>query len=120
MTAVGASIDGLANLLRQRNVSFVLVDLAYMPHPERIARHLDLVTADFAYARLIGDRKLVDARTKTFDQVVVDQTQRLRRWSSLLQDIRERVPETLVYANNHYAGHGPATIRQLAALVEAG
>lgn len=110
----------LLNLLRQRNVAFVMVDLAYMPHPERLARHLDLVTADFAYARLIGDRKLVDARTKTFDKLVVDQTQRLGRWSALLQDIRERVPETLVYANNHYAGHGPATIRQLAALVEDG
>ena len=108
----------LLNVLRERNVAFVMVDLAYMPHPERLARHLDPVTADFAYARLIGDRKLVDARTKTFDEIVVDQTKRLERWSSLLQDIRERVPETLVYANNHYAGHGPATIRQLRQMVE--
>ena len=30
-----------------------------------------------------------------------------------------RVPETYAYANNHYAGHGPATIRRLAELVEA-
>jgi len=32
----------------------------------------------------------------------------------------QRVPEAYVYANNHYAGHGPATIRDLAARVGAG
>ncbi len=108
----------LLDLLRRRNVAFVMVDLAYMPHPERLSRQLDLVTADFAYARLIGDRKQIDARTKTFDKLVVDQGERLERWSALLRGMQERVPETMVYANNHYAGHGPATIRQLAALVE--
>jgi len=108
----------LLDLLRRRNVAFVMVDLVYMPHPEQLSRQLDLVTADFAYARLIGDRKRIDARTKTFDKLVVDQSERLERWSSLLRGMQERVPETMVYANNHYAGHGPATIRQLEALVE--
>ena len=35
----------------------------------------------------------------------------------LLREAIECVPETFAYANNHYAGHGPETIRQLAALV---
>ena len=68
---------------------------------------------------MIGDRKAVDAKTKTFDKVVIDQSERLMRWASLLGDLRERVPESYVYANNHYSGHGPATTRELAALVEA-
>ena len=28
--------------------------------------------------------------------------------------------ETFVFANNHFAGHGPATIRELATLLAAG
>lgn len=110
--------DELLGLLRGHGAALVLVDLLYMPHPDTLARQLDLVTADFAYCRLIGDRKAVDSKTKTFDAIVLDQTERLERWARLLQGIAGRVPETYVYANNHYAGHGPATIRQLAELVE--
>jgi hypothetical protein len=29
----------------------------YMPHPTDLARTLDLVTTDFVFARLIGDRR---------------------------------------------------------------
>ena len=71
-----------------------------------------------AAARLIGDRKRIDALTDRFDRIVVDQSANLGRWADLLQTTRERVPETYVYANNHYAGHGPETVRQLRALVE--
>ena len=109
----------LLDLLRRRRTALVWVDLAYMPHPVDLARRNDVLTADFAYGRLIGDRKLVDSRTKTFDRIVVDQTQRLARWADFLVGMHERVPETYVYANNHYAGHGPATIRALQGLVEA-
>lgn len=112
-------IDGeLLGLLRRHRCALVLVDLAYMPHPASLARHLDLVTTDFVYARLIGDRKHIDSLTKTFDREVVDHGPRLARWAELLRGMQQRVPETYVYANNHYAGHGPATIRRLAAMVE--
>jgi len=110
----------LLELLRARNVALVLVDLLYMPHPAELSDltggHHALLTADFAYARLIGDRKRVDAAAEArFDRVVVDQSSRLARWAELLVAVRESVPEAYVYANNHYAGHGPATIRDLAA-----
>ena len=109
----------MIDFLRDRSVALVLVDLLYMPHPADLAKEFDLVTADFTYCRLIGDRKAVDAKTKTFDSIVIDQSERLAHWATLLGDLRERVPESYVYANNHYAGHGPATTRELAALVEA-
>lgn len=112
--------ETLLAFLRDRDVALVLVDLAYMPHPERLARRLDLVTTDFVYCRLIGDRKAVDALTDTFDRIVIDQSRRLERWASLLRHLLERVPEVYVFANNHYAGHGPATIRDLVGRVEAG
>lgn len=110
----------LLELLRARNVALVLVDLLYMPHPADLhsgtGGKLDLLTADFTYARLIGDRKRVDeAGQGRFDKIVVDQSSRLARWAELLISVRQTVPESYVYANNHYAGHGPATIRDLAA-----
>ncbi len=108
----------LLALLRARGVALVLVDLLYMPHPADLAEKLDLVTADFVYARLIGDRKAVDERTKTFDRIVLDQGPRLERWAELLAGLIPRVRETYAFANNHYAGFGPATIRDLARRIE--
>lgn len=107
----------LLGLLRSRGVALVLVDLVYMPHPADLALEQDLVTADFLYARLIGDRERIDALTSTFDAIVLDQTPRLLRWAELLRRLAPGVRETFAFANNHYAGHGPATIEQLAALV---
>jgi uncharacterized protein YecE (DUF72 family) len=109
--------DTLGALLRRHATALVLVDLAYMPHPADLAQRMDVITADFCYARLIGDRKAVEAKTKRFDKLVLDQGQRLARWAGLLETIRERVTRTYLYANNHYAGHAPATIAQLQALL---
>jgi len=104
----------LLAVLRAHGVALVLVDLVYMPHPADLAREFDLVTADFSYARLIGDRQAVEERTTTFSEIVLDQGPRLDRWAELLASIVARTRETFAYANNHYAGHGPATVRDLA------
>ena len=109
----------LCELLRRHRAALVLVDMSYMPHPAELAGRLDPITADFTYARLIGDRKAVEAATRTFDKVVVDQGARLAAWAGLLAGLRDRVDRGFVYANNHYAGHAPATIRQLMALMGA-
>ena len=77
------------------------------------------MTTDFAYARLIGDRKHIDSLTDRLDHVVLDQSERLARWSVLVRELLNRVREVYVYANNHYAGYAPDTIRDLAARVEA-
>ena len=103
----------LCELLRRHRAALVLVDMSYMPHPAELARTLDLVTTDFLYARLIGDRKAVEAVTKRFDKPVLDQESRLSAWAGLLASLRERVDRGFIYANNHYAGHAPATIRRL-------
>ena len=110
--------EPLLSLLRRHQVAFVWVELANMPHPLSLAERLDIHTTDFAYARLIGDRKAVDRATKTFDRVVLDKTDSLTKWASLLWVAQTRASEIHVYANNHYAGHGPATTRQLRELVE--
>ncbi len=108
----------LLDVLRERRVALVLVDLPYMPHPLDFAAGIDAITTDFTYARLIGDRKAVEAATKTFDKVVLDKTERLERWATWLALQSPRVSETFAYANNHFAGLGPATIRDLARRVD--
>lgn len=100
--------------LRSRRVAWVAVDLPYVPHPLDLSAALDLVTTDFLYVRLIGDRADVESRTETFDRVVVDHGPRLDRWAEWLAQAAPRVRETFAFANNHFAGHGPATIRELA------
>ena len=112
--------DVLLQFLRDREIALVLVELAYLPHPASLAERFDLVTTDFVYARLIGDRKKVDAATDTFDRIVLDKSKELERWAGLLRDLRERVPEIYVFANNHYAGHGPDTIRDLVGRLDEG
>ncbi len=112
----------LFDLLARHGAALVLVDIAYMPHPAEWAERVGLArlaSAAFAYARLIGDRAKIDALTERFDRIVLDQGARLERWAGLLDALVERVPETNVYANNHYAGHAPATLAQLSELLVA-
>ena len=111
--------DAVARAIRPRNphvprTALVWADMARMPHPDELADELDLVTTDFAYVRLIGDRRAVDAKTKTFDAIVLDKSERLQRWADFLTPFVAHLPQVYVYANNHFAGHGPATIRDLA------
>jgi len=111
----------LLEVLRARRVALVLVDLLYMPHPADLAARHDLVTADWLYVRLIGDRAGCErasaeahAGEVAFDRVVVDQSGRLARWADLLIGLAPRVREVYAYVNNHYAGYAPETIRDLA------
>jgi len=102
------------DILRDHEVAPVLVELGYLPHPADLAKKFDLVTTDFVYGRLIGDRKKVEERTKVFDRIVLDKGEEIERWAGLLEELLEVVPKAYVFANNHYAGHGPATIEALA------
>ncbi len=108
----------LLEILRRHGAALVLVDLLYMPHPAELEKDLDVVTTDFVYGRLIGDRKAVEEKTDSFDHIVIDQSRRLDRWAELLAKLLDEIPDAWIYANNHYAGHGPATIRDLAERVQ--
>ena len=61
----------------------------------------------------------MERKTNTLDKIVLDRSRSQQRWASLLKEVMNRVPKTYVFANNHYAGHGPATIRELAQQVLA-
>ena len=73
----------------------------------------DPITADYAYIRLLGDRKEIEAITKSWGREVIDRQDKLARWADVLVNLVNRQIDTLVYINNHYAGHAPTTARRL-------
>jgi uncharacterized protein YecE (DUF72 family) len=111
-------------VLRERGIALALIDQSWMPvwmsEPlEWQARSLDLVTADFCYVRWLGDRKGIEEITSTWDKTIVDRRGDLQRWVDACITIRRRGADIYAYANNHYAGHGPATLALFADLYAA-
>ena len=60
-------------LLRRHGDSLVLVDQGWMPHGDEVAEQHDVFTGEDVYVRLLGDRKAIEALTKTWDKEVIDQ-----------------------------------------------
>lgn len=65
-----------ADLLRLHQVALVLQDQEWMPRPDQLK--FDYVTTDFAYIRLLGDRKGIERQTKVWDRVIVDRSAELQ------------------------------------------
>ena len=106
----------LANLLREHKVALVFPDLPYMPGPIELSKKFDHITTDWTYIRWLGDRKGIEKQTTTWDKRVVDRTSELSSWVDFCYQIRKRGIIIFAYANNHYAGHAPATIEQFRTL----
>lgn len=106
------------DLCASHGVGVVLVDQAWMPHGDEVMDELALPTSGTQYVRLLGDRDAIEKLTKTWDREVVDQTARMTRWAKLLVALAAKGVHSLVYINNHYAGHAPATLRKLRELID--
>jgi len=93
------------DLLRRYNVALAHVDLPWMPRTTP-------VTANFAYIRWLGDRRSI---TEDFSYVRPEfgRTDDLDWWARQIERMVERDVEVFAYANNHYQGHSPATIREI-------
>lgn len=100
-----------ADLLRQRGIALVLQDLFYMPRPEELAQKFDPITADWTYIRWLGDRKGIEQLTMVWNKTIVDRSKELSSWADFCYQIQRRGVMIYAYANNHYAGNGPATLR---------
>jgi uncharacterized protein YecE (DUF72 family) len=105
--------DRFADVLREHNVALALTDTSFMPRPWELKQKFDLVTADFAYVRWLGDRKQIEKQTTTWDKTVVDRTGDLKNWVDLLKEMvnNKKIRKLFAFANNHYAGHGPGTVK---------
>jgi uncharacterized protein YecE (DUF72 family) len=102
-----------ADVLREHNVALALTDTSFMPRPWEMKGKFDLVTADFAYVRWLGDRKQIEKQTTTWDKTVIDRTSDLKNWVDLLREMvmNKKLRKLFAFANNHYAGHGPGTVK---------
>jgi len=100
-----------AETLRERGVALALIDQSWMPRPWEMKEKIDLITADFAYVRWLGDRKGIEEQTKTWDKTIVDRRGDLKNWVELFREFVRRNLKIFAYANNHYAGHGPDTVK---------
>jgi len=98
--------------LRDNGVALVLIDHNLMPRPEEWFQTVDPITSDFTYVRWLGDRKSIENLTKVWGKIVIDRQTELIEWVGVLEKVYERKIPIYAYANNHYAGHGPGTIRQ--------
>lgn len=105
--------DAFRDLLAAHGASLVLVDQGWMPHGDEVQARFDTHTGDRTYIRLLGDRKAIEKITKTWEKEVMDHGDRLERWAQVLVNEMQAGRRTLVFVNNHYAGHAPATVRRL-------
>ena len=108
--------DLVYNFLSNNNMCLVWSQLADIHTPP-------IVTSDFVYVRLIGDRSIQE---KDFGRIQID---RLKEMKKVTRNFKKDSDESnlsgvrfsIVAANNHYAGFGPGTVnifRQLLGLEE--
>jgi uncharacterized protein YecE (DUF72 family) len=102
------------DLLRERGVAFALIDHPWMPRPTDLFEKFDPITASFTYVRWLGDRKEIEGQTKTWGKVIVNRESELAEWVGVLRKVQKLSVQIFAFANNHYAGHGPATVELFA------
>ena len=104
--------DGVIALLAEHNVALALVDGRWIPR--KLMQSLAArPTADFAYIRWMGpNRDIVD-----YSRIQYDRTRELESWAAVLQALAERRTIVYGYVNNHFAGHSPASVRELQLLL---
>jgi uncharacterized protein YecE (DUF72 family) len=98
-------------LLRDHSVAFALVAQAWMPGIATLAKALDVATADFCYARFVGDPKSAGGDKGKWDKLVDDKTAEMNIWTSELKKIVSRGIRAYAFFNNHYAGFAPGSAR---------
>ncbi len=118
--------EALVELLRRRGVALALTAYPTMPAAAEIMRRIDPVSADFAYLRFLGDHRSMDnlvararesgTRDRDWSEVIVDRADEMRAWIDPVGELLRRVPQVLVYFNNHYAGYAPGSLERFAEL----
>ena len=105
--------DGVIALLAEHNVALALTDARWIPR----TRMLELAgrpTADFAYIRWMGaDREIVD-----YSRIQIDRSRELELWKGVTTQLAAKGRTVYGYVNNHFAGHSPATVRELQRMLD--
>lgn len=101
-------VEPIFDQFRQRNIAYTLIDHPWMPRQT-------IMTADFGYVRLLGDRKKI---ADNFSYVRDDREDDLRWWADLLAQQSKFGHMVYVYVNNHFTGHSPSTAQRLIELLK--
>ena len=101
----------LLDLLARHGIALALSDGRWIPR----AMMLELTeqpTADFLYVRWMGpDREITD-----YSRVQFDRSEEIRAWSVALKNAAN-TRDIFGFFNNHFAGHSPASARELQRLL---
>src|SRR5918999_366186 len=98
------------NYLKERNYCLVWSQQDILITPP-------VVTTDFVYLRLIGDRSIDE---RDFGNIKRDRTKEIQLWTNILKDIQKHeknVKTAIIAANNHYAGFGPMSAKLFAEMM---
>jgi uncharacterized protein YecE (DUF72 family) len=100
--------DGIVALLGEHGVALALTDARWIPRKQMMTLAAR-PTASFAYIRWMGaDREIVD-----YSRVQIDRTRELELWQGVISQLAARGRTVYGYVNNHFAGHSPASVREL-------
>jgi uncharacterized protein YecE (DUF72 family) len=91
------------NFFRNNNIAMVWSQMDRLQTPP-------VVTSDFVYLRLIGDRRLAEDQ---FGKIQIDRNEEIRNWANKMKEVKQNeknVKIGIVAANNHYGGYGPGTV----------
>jgi len=107
--------DGVLALLAEHNVALTLSDGKWIQR-KQMMQLATRPTADFIYVRLMGiDQSIID-----YSRIQIDRTRDLEAWMGVLWPYAEQGREAFVYVNNHFAGHSPASAREMQRLLGHG
>ena len=91
------------NFFKNNNIAMVWSQMDRLQTPP-------VVTSDFVYLRLIGDRRLAEDQ---FGKIQIDRTEEIRNWANRMKEVKQNEKDVkigIVAANNHYGGYGPGTV----------
>jgi uncharacterized protein YecE (DUF72 family) len=103
--------EGTRAMLQALGVALALVDARWIPR-KWMLKLATQPTAPHTYVRWMGpDRSITD-----YSRLQFDRTAELELWAQVLPVLATKV-KVYGYVNNHYAGHSPANVRMLQAML---
>ena len=102
----------LLDLLADQGIALALSDARWIRR-ETMLELVEHATADFLYVRWLGpDREVTD-----YSHIQFDRSREIGEWSEALKNAAN-TKEIYAFFNNHFAGHSPASARQMQRLLD--
>jgi len=104
-------LSRLLELLNEHGIALALSDGRWIPR-ETMVQVAERSTAEFLYVRWMGpNRDITD-----YSRIQFDRSEQIELWSGVLRRAAN-TKEIYGFFNNHFAGHSPASARQLQGLL---